>query len=104
MGANAFSRPQTQPDLIRMFSQVKGSPFDSASRQLGREGWRQVCYGHSEPALLAMGLVRRRVEFQDPGQRPRPVPGPAARADRSTPRDHGQPDADELGRLPALAT
>ena len=32
MGANVFSRPQTQPDLVRMFSQVKRSPFDSAKR------------------------------------------------------------------------
>ena len=31
MGANAFSRPQTRPDLVRMFSQVKRFPFDSAS-------------------------------------------------------------------------
>jgi hypothetical protein len=29
MGANVFRRPQTQRDVARIFSQVKGSPFDS---------------------------------------------------------------------------
>jgi hypothetical protein len=29
MGANAISRHQTQPDPLRMFAEVKGSPFDS---------------------------------------------------------------------------
>ncbi len=29
MRANAISRLRTQPDLLRMFMQVKGSPFDS---------------------------------------------------------------------------
>ena len=33
MGANATSRPQTQPDPLRMFAQVKGSPFDSTRRE-----------------------------------------------------------------------
>ena len=33
MGANVFSRPQTQRDVARIFSQVKGSPFDSARRR-----------------------------------------------------------------------
>ena len=28
MGANVFSRPQTQRDVVRMFSQVWGSPFE----------------------------------------------------------------------------
>ena len=28
MGANAISRPRTQPDPLRMFAQVKGSPFE----------------------------------------------------------------------------
>jgi hypothetical protein len=32
MRANAISRPQAQPDLLRMFAQVKGSPFDSIRR------------------------------------------------------------------------
>jgi hypothetical protein len=32
MGANAISRPRTQPDALRMFMQVKGSPFDSVRR------------------------------------------------------------------------
>jgi hypothetical protein len=32
MGANVFSRPETQPDPLRMLMQVKGSPFDSARR------------------------------------------------------------------------
>jgi hypothetical protein len=29
MGANVFSRPQTQRDVFRMFMQVMGSQFDS---------------------------------------------------------------------------
>jgi hypothetical protein len=33
MGANAISRPPTQPDPARMFIQVKGSPLDSVRRQ-----------------------------------------------------------------------
>ena len=28
MGANVFRRPQTQRDVTRIFSQVKGSPFE----------------------------------------------------------------------------
>jgi hypothetical protein len=32
MGANAISRPRTQPDLLRMSAQVKGSPFDTVRR------------------------------------------------------------------------
>jgi hypothetical protein len=32
MGANVFSRPQTQRDVARIFSQVKGSPLDSIRR------------------------------------------------------------------------
>jgi hypothetical protein len=32
MGANVFSRLRTQRDLLRMFSQVKGFPFDSVRR------------------------------------------------------------------------
>jgi hypothetical protein len=32
MGANVFSRPQTQRDSIRIFTQVNGSPFDSLRR------------------------------------------------------------------------
>ena len=32
MGANVFSRPWTQHDPIRMFSQAGGSPFDSVRR------------------------------------------------------------------------
>jgi hypothetical protein len=32
MGANVFSRPQTQRDVLRMFVQVDGSPFDSVRR------------------------------------------------------------------------
>ena len=32
MGANVFSRPQTQPDALRMFMQLEGSPFDSVRR------------------------------------------------------------------------
>ena len=32
MGANVFSRPQTQRDVARTFWQVKGSPFDSVRR------------------------------------------------------------------------
>jgi len=30
MGANVFSRHQTQPDSLRLFMHVKGSQFDSA--------------------------------------------------------------------------
>jgi hypothetical protein len=33
MGANVFSRLQTQRDSVRMFAQVKGSPFDSVRRR-----------------------------------------------------------------------
>jgi hypothetical protein len=33
MGANVFSRPQTQRDSVRMFTQVNGSPFDSVRRR-----------------------------------------------------------------------
>jgi hypothetical protein len=33
MGANVFSRPRPQRDLVRMFVQVKCSPFDSVRRQ-----------------------------------------------------------------------
>ena len=33
MGANAISRPQTQPDPSRMFAQVKGSPLDPVRQQ-----------------------------------------------------------------------
>ena len=29
MGANAISRPRTQPDSLRMFAEVKGFLFDS---------------------------------------------------------------------------
>lgn len=29
MGANAISRPRTQPDLTGLFMQVKGLPSDS---------------------------------------------------------------------------
>jgi hypothetical protein len=29
MAANVFSRPRTQRDVLRIFSQVKGSTFDS---------------------------------------------------------------------------
>jgi len=32
MRANAISRPRTQSDLLRMFAQVKGSPFDLVRR------------------------------------------------------------------------
>jgi hypothetical protein len=32
MGANVFSRPQTQRDVVGFFSQVIGSPFDSVRR------------------------------------------------------------------------
>ena len=32
MGANVFSRPQTQRDVARFFSQVEGSAFDSVRR------------------------------------------------------------------------
>jgi len=32
MGANVFSRVQTQRDLVRLSTQVKGSRFDSARR------------------------------------------------------------------------
>ena len=32
MGANVFSRLQTQRDVARMFPQVKGSQFDSVRR------------------------------------------------------------------------
>jgi hypothetical protein len=32
MGANVFRRPQTQRDVARIFSQVKGSPLDSVRR------------------------------------------------------------------------
>jgi hypothetical protein len=32
MGANVFRRPQTQRDVARIFSQVKGSPLDSGRR------------------------------------------------------------------------
>ncbi len=32
MGANAISRPRTQRDPLRMFMQVKRSPFDSVRR------------------------------------------------------------------------
>jgi hypothetical protein len=32
MGANVFSRPQTQRDVARTFLQVKGSPLDSVRR------------------------------------------------------------------------
>ena len=28
MGANVFSRPQTQRDVARIFSQIRGSPFE----------------------------------------------------------------------------
>ena len=31
MGANVFSRPQTQHDVARIFLQVKGSPLDRLS-------------------------------------------------------------------------
>ena len=30
MGANVFRRPQTQRDVARIFSQVKGSPLDES--------------------------------------------------------------------------
>jgi hypothetical protein len=33
MGANVFSRLRTQRDLLRIFSQVKGFPFDSVRRR-----------------------------------------------------------------------
>ena len=29
MGANATSRPRTQADPLKMFAEVKSSPFDS---------------------------------------------------------------------------
>ena len=32
MGANVFSRPQTQRDVLRMFVQVMDSQFDSVRR------------------------------------------------------------------------
>jgi hypothetical protein len=32
MGANVFSRPQTQRDRVRMSVQVNGFPFDSVRR------------------------------------------------------------------------
>jgi hypothetical protein len=32
MGANAFSRPPTQRDSVRIFTQVNGSTFDSVRR------------------------------------------------------------------------
>jgi hypothetical protein len=32
MGANVFSRPQTQHDPLRLFAQVKGSSLDSVRR------------------------------------------------------------------------
>jgi hypothetical protein len=32
MGANVFGGPRTQRDPVRMFVQVKGSPFDSVRR------------------------------------------------------------------------
>ena len=32
MGANVLSRPRTQRDVLRIFAQVKGSPFDPARR------------------------------------------------------------------------
>jgi hypothetical protein len=32
MGANVFSRPQTERDVARIFSQVTGSPLDSVRR------------------------------------------------------------------------
>jgi hypothetical protein len=32
MGANVFSRPQTQRDVLRMFVQVRASSFDSVRR------------------------------------------------------------------------
>ena len=32
MGANVFRPPQTQRDVARIFSQVKGSPLDSVRR------------------------------------------------------------------------
>jgi len=33
MGASVFSRPQTQRDVARIFSQVNGSPFDYGRRR-----------------------------------------------------------------------
>jgi hypothetical protein len=33
MGANIFSRPQTQRDVARILSQVRGSQLDSVRRQ-----------------------------------------------------------------------
>jgi hypothetical protein len=33
MGANVISRLQTQRDVLRMFVQAKGSPFDSVRRR-----------------------------------------------------------------------
>ncbi len=33
MGADAISRPRTQPDPLRMFAQARGSPFDSVRRR-----------------------------------------------------------------------
>jgi hypothetical protein len=32
MGATVFSRPQTQHDVARLFSQVRGSLFDPVRR------------------------------------------------------------------------
>ena len=32
MGANVFSRPQTQRDVARFFPQVRGSQFDAGRR------------------------------------------------------------------------
>ena len=40
MGANAISRPRTQRDPLRMFRQVKGSPFDSVRRWQTSQSWR----------------------------------------------------------------
>ena len=57
MGANVFSRPQTQRDVARIFSQVRGSPLDSVRRSQTR--WNSLTRKRS--------LVQ--IQYGPPGKR-----------------------------------
>jgi len=58
MGANVFSRPQTQRDVARFFSQIRGSPFDSVRR------WQTP----QNSLTRKRSLVQ--IQYGPPGQRP----------------------------------
>ena len=60
MGANVFSRPQTQRDVLRMFVQAMGSQFDSGRAWLaadvaGRRVPGSGCHSMSGPAKRIKG-------------------------------------------------